>query len=267
MDKRPVGIFDSGFGGLTALEALQRRFPNESIIFFGDNARVPYGTREIRQIKQFTQQDLEQLAFLDVKAVIAACGTVSSAAADVLASFPLPVVGILDGTEEMIRTVSDSGPIGLIATPATVNCGALTERIRAVHPAAEVISIACPDLVAFVEQGKNSPEDAELMQTLENYLAPLKERKVRSVLLGCTHFGFLTDAIGSYLGQDVRLLSASEGAVIRMGRYLTECCALAEGNAKTEYYTSGSAAEFDAKASLLLGQKVEGSIHISLTEA
>lgn len=267
MDKRPVGIFDSGFGGLTALEAMRQRYPSESIVFFGDNARAPYGIRRTEQLRQIARQDMEQLASLGVKAIIAACGTVSSVAADVLESFPIPVVGLLDGTEEMIRTVSGRDPIGLIATPATVNCGAMAARIRDVRPETEVIAIPCPDFVTFAEQGRCSPKDEELMQAVEKYLAPLKNRGVRTVLLGCTHFGLLAEAISSYLGSDVRLLSASEGTVKRMGAYLAENAALAEGESEIDYYTSGNAAEFDRKATQLLGHRIEGAVHISPMEA
>ena len=195
MDNRPIGIFDSGFGGLTALTALRRLMPDENIIFFADSARAPYGARSAEDLRVIARQNLEFVASFGVKAIIAACGTVSANAPDVIADFDIPSVGVL---EESVRTMSvfpGEAPLGIIATAASIRSGMFERRLRALCPGREIITAACPDFVTLIESGHFSPDDPVVRTAVENYLRAMKEAGVRELLLGCTHYGLISEAI------------------------------------------------------------------------
>lgn len=265
MDNRPIGIFDSGFGGLTALTALRRLMPDENIIFFADRARAPYGARSAGELRVIARQDLEFVASFGVKAIIAACGTVSANAPDVIADFDIPSVGVL---EESVRTMSvfpGDAPLGIIATAASIRSGLFERRLRALCPGREIITAACPDFVTLIESGHFSPEDPAVRTAVEKYLRAMKEAGVRELLLGCTHYGLISEAIDRYLGGKTTLVSASECTALAVSRMLTDS-GMTGGEGKTDYYTSGSAREFDEKAAMLLGHAIEGAISVPVME-
>ena len=194
MDHRPIGIFDSGLGGLTALAVLHRLLPNEKIIYFGDTARVPYGTKSIAELRIMAQQNLELLDGYGVKAILAACGTVSSIAPDVLKEYPLPVFNVVDAPVGEIAKLKDDAPIGIIATQASIRSCVFEKKVAAVCPGREIIPVACQDFVRLIESGHTDSDDEEVRKSVRGYLEPMKRRGVGTLLLGCTHFGFLADA-------------------------------------------------------------------------
>lgn len=257
MDIRPIGIFDSGLGGLTAAQALRQLLPDEDIIYFGDTARNPYGTKSPAQLRRMAGQDMELLAERGVKAIIAACGTVSSTAADILAAFPVPVFNVVDPAVEAMARID--GPLGIIATAASIENGALKRKLSALCPGRLIVDRPCQDFVRLIEQGKTSPADGEVMEAVESSMAGLKAAGVRAVLLGCTHFGYMGDAIRAYMGQDIRLISASHCAAQRLANYLTEN-SLTGGAGRECYYTSGDADTFCAMASRLMGRELSGRV-------
>ena len=259
MDNRPIGVFDSGLGGLTAVQALRELLPDENIIYFGDTARMPYGTKSVKALRQMAQQDMDFLASLGVKAIIAACGTVSSTAADVLSSFHLPVFNVVDSSVQAMADVEGNAPLGIIATRASIKSRVFKNRIAQKCPGRAVIALPCQDFVELIESGHSAPEDVLVQQSVAENLTPMAENGISALLLGCTHFGYLSEAIHNYLGKDVKLISASRCAAESMKSYLT-AARMTGGRAETIYYTSGSAAEFTEHASRLMGQSIAGLV-------
>ncbi len=261
MDNRPVGIFDSGFGGLTSLKALREMMPDENIIYFGDNGRAPYGGRSTEQLKAMARQDIAFVSSLGVKAIIVACGTLSSAAADVLEECALPLSGVLNASVNSLRQLGGSSHLGVIATEASIRSGAFKAALRSAFPEREIIDLACPEFVPLIESGHISPDDPLLTSAVERALAPLRAHRPGTLLLGCTHYGIIGDAISAYLGSGVRLVSASECAAIEMRDRLLSS-GMTGGEGQTRYLTSGSAEDFSKVASVILGMDGIRAEHI-----
>lgn len=253
MDNRPVCIFDSGFGGLTAVRALRKLLPDENIIFFADTGRVPYGGRPVQQLRTIAAQDIETVSEFNPKLIIAACGTVSSTAPDVLAASAVKTIGVLEPTAKATAELDFSGPVGIIATQASINSGAFEKRIRELSPGREIIPIACPDFVPMIESGRCNPDDRGVRQTVKKYLQPLKEAKAGALILGCTHYGLIGRAISEYLGEDTLLIEASSCAAREAKDYLTANNLLGSSG-EEHFYTSGSTWEFTSVADVLLGR-------------
>lgn len=270
MDNRPVGIFDSGLGGLTAMSALRALMPAEKIIYFGDTARCPYGTKSPEELRRFASGNLELLSSLGAKAVIAACGTVSANAPEVLSSFRIPVVNVIDPVVRAAANIGNasSGPVAVIATKASIGNGAFQRKLRSSGSGREVVAVPCQDFVALCESGHISPEDVLLQQKVREYLEPVKSSGASELILGCTHFGIISEAITAYLGEGVRLLSASEYAAEEMKHLLESSGSAAElpdngGNiGETLYYTSGDTEEFEKLAKRILNTEIK-AVHIS----
>ena len=259
MDNRPIGIFDSGLGGLTAVKALRRLMPEENIIYFGDTGRMPYGGRSVEQLRRMTHQDLAFIGSFGVKAVIAACGTVSSNAGDILESYSLPVVGVLKaGTEALART-GGQDRAAVIATLASIDSGSFARAFAQAAPGRALMSVACPALVPLIESGHTAADDPALLAALEEYLRPIQEAGVSALLLGCTHYGIIRSAVAAVLGPDVALVGASESAAREMRALLTDDHRTG-GEGREEYYTSGSVDAFTAAASAFLGRGIEGRV-------
>ena len=255
MDLRPVGIFDSGLGGLTALSALRELLPEENIIYFGDTARMPYGTKTVPQLRCMARQDMELLEAHGVKAIIAACGTVSSTASDVLSAFRVKTFNVVDAAVEKTAMTEGDAPLGVIATERSIQSGVFKKKLAALCPDREIVDIACQDFVKLIESGHTELGDALVRKTVEGYLAPMKEKGVSALLLGCTHFGYLSDAIEEYLGKSAKLISASQCAAEKVRDYLVSR-SMTGGNGSVQYMTSGDKAQFAALASRLLKEDI-----------
>ena len=200
MDTRPIGVFDSGLGGLTAVRELRQLLPSENIIYFGDTARVPYGGRSAEILLKYARQDVRFLRSHDIKAILVACGTVSTTALDVLAAEnPIPVLGVVAPAARAAARAPRSGSIGLIGTQASIRSGAYERLIRAENPAARVLAQPCPLFVPLVENGRFRPGDVVIETVAAEYLAPLKEAGVDTLVLGCTHYPLLEKVIGAYM--------------------------------------------------------------------
>ncbi len=265
MDNRPVGIFDSGLGGLSALRVLRQLLPEENIVYFGDTGRNPYGVRSQTELRRMAQEDMELAASFGAKAIIAACGTVSSTAPDVLAAFRIPVFNVIDASVAALAAVPGDAPLGVIATSASIRNGAFKRRLRELCPGREIVDGACQDFVRLIEHGHTDEHDPELTAAVEEYLAPLRARGICALLLGCTHFDFAGNAIRNYIGRDVRIVSAAGCAARSMSDYL-KVHALTGTGGTTEYYTSGSADSFAANAGALLGEDIAGHVHTASAE-
>ena len=256
MDNRAIGVFDSGLGGLTALRALRALLPEADVIYFADAGRVPYGGRSREQLRRMAAQDLDFLAGFGVKAILAACGTVSSNAPDLLAACPVPAFGVLTpGVEAMSRVPGDA-PLGVIATEASIRSGSFEQALRRACPGREILALACPSFVPLIESGHVRPDDPLLRWSAERYLTPLRQAGAAAVLLGCTHYGIIAEAIQKELGDEVRLFAAADcGAAALAGHLRAQ--GLGGGQGRLRCYTSGSGEEFARAAELFLGEALK----------
>ncbi len=255
MDNRAVGIFDSGLGGLTAMKALQELLPEESIVYFGDTGRLPYGAKSREQLRRMAVQDLDLIASYGVKAVIVACGTLSSNAADILEAYPVPTFGVLKAGVAGMKKIPGTGPLGVIATEASIRSGAFEQALRAACPGREILAVACPDFVPLIESGHDSSDPA-VREAVARYCAPLKGAD--AVLLGCTHYGIIEDALRAFLGEETALVSASVCGAAVAAQYLI-VNGLTGGQGGERLLASGDPAAFTRAASTFLGRPTAGA--------
>lgn len=244
MDNRPLGVFDSGLGGLTVVRELKKMLPSENVVYFGDTARVPYGNKSRERIIEFSHQIMHFLLRQNVKAVIVACGTVSSNALDELtASYDLPIIGVVEPGAAAAVSATKNGRIGVCGTSATIRSGAFERKIHRLDPDIQVVSQACPLFVPLVEEGWFS--DPVTRQVAARYMAPLKKQGVDTVVLGCTHYPLLGEVIQEEMGKGVRLINVSHAAARQMGQFLSARKMLAqEGKGQYQFYTSDSVDSF-----------------------
>ena len=255
MDKRPVGIFDSGLGGLTAVRRLSELMPNENIIYFGDTARCPYGTRQKQELREMVLDNLALLKSYDVRAIIAACGTMSANAGDIIKDCGLPSVNVIDPAVKVAQ-VAGCAPVLVIATEASIRTGVFGQKLRETMPGAEVFEAATQDFVRLCESGHTDIGDPELAFSVEGYLRPYKDKGIKSVILGCTHFAIIGDAIKAYFGEDIFYIPTGETAAEELCRQIGSD-APHEGGGNITYLTSGDTESFDKLASQLMGKRVK----------
>ena len=263
MDNRPIGIFDSGVGGLTAVAELIRRAPGESFVYFGDTLRAPYGDRLPDEIKRFSRRNARFLRSRGVKAVIVACNTSTANAMAELAAdnSDIPIVGTVAPTSAEAVRVTAGGNIGVLATGAVVKSGLYEKTIASLLPCAHVTAVACPKLVPLIEAGHTDPADEALTEALEEYLTPLKAAGVDSIVLGCTHYPLVREAVLAVLGRDVPLVDSGGACVGAILRALRERDALADPlRTRTEsYFCSARRADFISVAGGFLGRSIDAS--------
>lgn len=263
MDSRPIGVFDSGLGGLTALRELARLMPEEDLIYFGDTSRVPYGGRSKDTLVKYARQDAAFLRTFNPKAIVIACGTVSTTALDVLqAENNIPIFGVVEPAARAAAHVTQNGRVGLIGTKASIRSGAYERALDALRPGAAVTARACPLLVPLVENGRSRPGDIVAETVVSEYLAPIKERDVDTLILGCTHYPLMKPVIGAYMGPGVTLVDAGEQCARWVKRQL-ELDGLRNqrpGAGRHRYYVSDSTEDFSSLASIFLGEDVRGEV-------
>ena len=262
MDNRPIGVFDSGLGGLTAMRELIRTLPNESILYFGDTGRVPYGSRGREIIRKYAKQDMNFLIRQDVKAVLAACGTVSSVARDIGDALPVPYFDVLRPTARAAVEQTKNGKIGIIGTAATIASGSYRKEIERLAPKTEVFEQACPLFVPLVENAFVSPDDPIPRLTAERYLTPIREAGVDTLILGCTHYPIISETIRRVMGENVTLISSGREAAKSCRTVLEENGLLCDGktDGTQQYFVSDDTESFYKVAELFLGQSVESCV-------
>ena len=259
MDTRPIGVFDSGLGGLTAVRVLRRILRSEDLVYFGDTARVPYGSRSRETLLRYARQDLRFLRSFDLKAVLIACGTVSTTSLDVLqAENELPIVGVVEPTCRRCLEVTKNRRVGMIATLASVRSGAYEAALRRLDPAVEVFCQPCPLFVPLVENGRFRPGDVVIETVAREYLTPLLERGVDTLILGCTHYPLLEEVISAVCGPGVTLVSAGEESAFELKRLLTArgLRAPADRQGTAEFCVSDRAEDFEGVASVFLQEDI-----------
>lgn len=262
MDTRAIGVFDSGMGGLTTVRELIRRLPGEDVIYFGDTGRVPYGSRSPETILKYARQDVKFLRTFDLKAIVIACGTVSTIALDTIQAenAPIPILGVVTPAAQAAVAATRNGKIGLIGTKATIASGSYERVLHDIMPRAQVSSLACPLFVPAVENGRFRPGDKLVELLVEEYLAPIKAAGVDTLVLGCTHYPLLSDAIAAFMGPEVTLISSGGACVDSVERLLDsrDMKNPRTTGGQRRYFASDSAADFCALASIFLGENVAG---------
>ncbi len=256
-DNRPIGVFDSGVGGLSILRELQKRLPNENYVFFADQRNVPYGEKTKEQLLTFTDKIMQFLAGHDVKLVAAACNTATVHVLDELrAGASVPVVGVVPAIK-LAAEHSSTHAIAMIATPATAQSDYVTGLIDQFAKQTAVARVGCFGLEDVVETGALKSERAASL--LQKYVAPLKEKNIDQLVLGCTHYPFLKKQIAEIMGPGVALIDSGEAVARHVETLLRkENIVGASPAPSTKFFTNKDAADFSRVASLLLGQQVEG---------
>lgn len=261
MDNRPIGVFDSGLGGLTCVKQLMSVMPNEDIVYFGDTARVPYGNRSRETIVRYTRDDISFLLEHDIKIIIAACGTASSVALPYIDDVGVKVIGVLEPACRAALKRTRNGRIGVIGTASTIKSDKYAQIIASIEPSAKVFSAACPMFVPVVENGYADTEVARIVA--RDYLAGLKNEGVDTLILGCTHYPLLEGVIGDIMGDGVELISSGREAAEYCRSFLDGHGLLAgrDGKGNSEFYVSDDPESFTQLGGLFLGREIELNVN------
>lgn len=205
MDKRPIGIFDSGVGGLTVLAEIKKKLPNENLIYLGDTKNFPYGSKTKEKIIEFAIQNTKKLIELGAKIIVIACGTATSQAIDVLTEkFNVPIIGIIEPTVDFVKE-ENIHKIGVIATEGTIKSGAWEKKLKQEIERIEVINKACPMLATIAEEGRAKSEEGKAV--IKEYMETFKKNKIDKIILGCTHYPIYEELIKEELGYPVELIN------------------------------------------------------------
>lgn len=251
----PIGVFDSGLGGLTVVRELRRELPHEKVIYFGDIARLPYGIKSEKQIREFSKENTEFLIHRNVKAVVVACNSSSSAAFSFLKThYPLPIVDVIQPAASEAARVTKNRKVGVIATQATVNSSAYVRAVAKADKRIKVYSKACPLLVPFVEEGVL--EGPLVQMVLTRYLSSLLKHKVDTLILGCTHYPMLRSAIQKVVGPKVKLIDSAPAAVRELKQILSHKSEirLSPKKGSLQVFVSDSPTNFLAIGTRFLGE-------------
>lgn len=212
MNANPIGVFDSGLGGLTVVREIRRQLPQEAIVYFGDIARLPYGTKSGAQIRRFSMENTQFLLQKGIKALVIACNSSSSAAFHLLKRrFNIPVLGVIEPAVEEALRKTRHGKIGVIGTSATIESRVYERALRSQNPRVRVFAQSCPLFVPLVEEGWLNGGVAE--RVIDKYLTPFAEKKIDTLILGCTHYPVLAGQIQDFFGPTVQLVDSAEPTV------------------------------------------------------
>jgi glutamate racemase len=257
MNSSPIGIFDSGIGGLTVARAVFERLPNESTLYFGDTARVPYGPKSPETVRRYSIEILDWLVGQGVKAVVVACNTSTAHALEALQDHsPVPVIGVIDPGARAAVAASRDGPIGVIGTAGTIASNAYARAIQRVEAGARVEQRPCPLFVPLVEEGWFDHPAAELIA--RDYLDPLRQAQVDTLVLGCTHYPLLKPLLQRVMGSEVRLIDSGEETAAVVAQALAADSLAAPGGAKAthRFAVSDDEARFRQVGSRFIGDRL-----------
>ena len=262
MDQRPIGVFDSGSGGLTAVREIRSILPSENIIYFGDTSRVPYGGRSPEILLHYARQDVHFLRSFDVKALLVACGTVSTNALPVLAAeSDIPILGVVEPACAAAAAATRNKRVGLIATSASVRSGAYERTLAAMDSTITVYAGACPLFVPLVENGRFCPGDTVIETVAREYLTPLRDTGIDTLILGCTHYPLLAEVIAGVMGSGVTLIDSGASAARALRQTLSDKDLLAQRASGTlTLYASDQPQDFGALAPQFLRRPLEGAV-------
>ncbi len=242
--KRPIGVFDSGIGGLTVVAALRRTLPGEKILYLGDTARVPYGGKSPETVTRYSKEISDLLIAEGAKMVVAACNTASALAVPSLSlSYPVPLVGVIEPGAAAAVLTTRNGRIGVIATRATIASDAYGKAIKALDPAVSVTAVACPLLVPLIEEGLFDDEITRTM--LRRYLEPLLRAGIDTLVLGCTHYPLLKNVIGKICGKRITLVDSAENCALAVRALISPSGSIAqEGPSRLDVLLTDSSEGF-----------------------
>ena len=258
MDERPIGVFDSGVGGLTVAREILRQMPEEAIVYFGDTARVPYGSKSRETVTRFSLQDVRFLLTKNVKAVVVACNTASANSLPAMqAAFQLPIFGVVEPGAKAGAKATKNGKVGVIATSSTIQSGAYQQALRREPEVKEVYAKACPLFVPLAEEGWTEDEVADLMA--RRYLRELQDRGVDTLVMGCTHYPLLRRCIGEVMGPKVTLIDPARETILRVKEALSSANALRQSDQPPQhhFYVSDRTAMFETICRKAIGQVYE----------
>ena len=258
MDPRPIGVFDSGFGGLTVARALIDLLPNEALVYVGDTGRYPYGSKPLEDVRSYAHEITEWLIEEhDVKMVIVACNTASAAALeDLQATYDRPIVGVIDHGVNSLLKVSETRNVGVIGTVGTIGSGAYQNAVTLADDEVRLVCAACPGFVEFVERGELASDQVRVLA--QRLLSPIVDAKVDALLLGCTHYPFLARTIAEVVGRDVVLVSSADETAFGVRSTLIANGTLREGNpVPPVFLSSGDVEEFARIGAMLLGPELK----------
>ena len=260
MDNRPIGVFDSGLGGLTAVKQLEQVLPGESLVYFGDTGRVPYGSRGKDTILRYARQDMDFLLAKNVKAVLAACGTVSSVARSVGEALSVPYIDVIGPSARAAAAATKNGKIGVIGTAATIASDSYRSALLRINHKLEVYPQACPLFVSLVESGFVSPQDEVTRLVAERYLAPVRAAGVDTLILGSTHYPIIAPTVAGVMGRGVTLIDSGREAALALAQALKERDLLCDAGHRRQasYFVTDTPENFLNVAELFLGHSVEG---------
>lgn len=257
MDNRPIGVFDSGVGGLTVVKEIMKILPDEDIIYFGDTARVPYGNKSPQTVTKFSFQDTRFLISKNVKAIVIACNTASAMSLEnVQKNFELPIVGVIRSGAIAAVNETKSGRIGLIGTEGTICSRAYEKEIKKLYPSGYIFGVPCPLFVPLVEEGWADSEIAYMVAT--EYLAGFKAKNIDTLIMGCTHYPLLKKVVGSIMGDDVKLINPAKETSIEIKEILNEMdmCNIANRNPVYQYYVSDNPEKFSSIGNNFLNREI-----------
>jgi glutamate racemase len=271
--KKPIGVFDSGYGGLTMLKEIVKRLPQYDYVYLGDNARAPYGTRSFETVYEYTLQCVQQLFAMDCDLVVLACNTASAKALRTIQQKDLPliapnkrVLGVIRPTTEVVGKYSKTGHIGVLGTTGTITSNSYPMEISKFYPKLKVNQEACPMWVPLVENNEFDSDGADyfIQKNINNLLS--KDDKIDTIILGCTHYPLLINKIKKYLPSNITLLSQGEIVAESLAEYLGRHTDLEQKCSKggsIDFYTTDASENFDKAASLFFGKAVQ-SKHLDI---
>lgn len=262
MNNKSIGVFDSGLGGLTAVKQIMNELPNENIIYFGDTGRVPYGTRSRETILKYTRGDIRFLQTFDVKVIVIACGTASSAALPMIKNeFDVPIVGVIDAAVYAAVRATKNKKIGVIGTSGTIKSGEYEKQIKEYDSDMEVYSKACPMFVPLVENGYFDSKVTKLI--VEEYLEEIRNEGVDTLILGCTHYPLLEKVIQEYMGKNVVLINSGAEVAKYLKKKLDDEMShstIIDEN-QYRYYVSDDVSSFEELGGIFLEREINGQVN------
>ena len=265
----PIGVFDSGVGGLTVAREIMRNLPNEDIVYFGDTARVPYGNKSKDNIIRYSRQIIHFLQTMDVKAIVIACNTASALALETVKDeIDIPIIGVVEPGARAALEVTKTDKIGVIGTEATVRSAMYEKIIQGARPEVEVLAKACPLFVPLVEEGfKKHPVTEEI---IDYYLGELKKTDIDALILGCTHYPLLRSKIKEYLGEDITLVNPAYETAMDLKQLLKEMGMenpdIEGDHGSYTFYVSDAADKFKQFANSILPYDIDNTKQINIEE-
>lgn len=264
----PIGVFDSGVGGLTVVREITRQLPEENIVYFGDTARVPYGNKSKENIIRFSKQIIRFLKTKQVKAIVIACNTASALALDaVRETFEIPILGVVVPGARAAVEATQNGNVGVVGTDATVRSKVYTRVIQAMDPTVSVIEKACPLFVPLVEEGFKEHPITE--QVIDYYLASMKASRIDTMILGCTHYPLLRSRIRKYLGEKIQIVNPAYETAMDLKALLEEQDMVNDGggeHGQCAFYVSDAAEKFQSFANSVMPFYIASTSVIEIEE-